>query len=115
MPSAAFLVARFHELFFGRVLPAADGSAACPGVPGRGLGSGGLAAWGCGPGRGWSGRGVGGAAGGVPEAEPFVLAVPVFGQVEGEVSSAVAGGAGGDGDEVAADGRGACARVQVAG
>jgi hypothetical protein len=32
--------------------------------------------------------------------------------VEGEVSFAVAGGAGGDGDEVTADGRGAGFRVQ---
>ena len=35
-----------------------------------------------------------------------MLAVPAFGQVEGEVAAAVAGGAGGDGDQVAADGRG---------
>jgi hypothetical protein len=46
----------------------------------------------------------------VPEVQPFLLAVPVFGQVEGEV--AVAGGAGGDGDGVAADGGGAGLRVQ---
>ena len=81
--------------------------AACPWFRARGRGSGGLAAWGCGPGRGWSGRCGGRAAGRVPEVEPFLLAVPVFGQVEGEVPSAVAGGAGGDRDQVAADGRGA--------
>jgi hypothetical protein len=35
-----------------------------------------------------------------------VLAVPALGQVEGEVAAAVPGGAGGHGDQVAADGRG---------
>ena len=80
-------------------------SAACPGswleggvaVAGRG---------GCGPVRGWSGRCGGWPAGRIEEAEPFVLAVPAFGQVQGEVAAAVPGGAGGDGDQVAADGRG---------
>jgi hypothetical protein len=63
--------------------------AARPGFLGRGRGAGwpygvGMRTW-----SGWSGCGGGGSAGGVPEAEPFVLAVPVFGQVEDEVSSAV--------------------------
>jgi hypothetical protein len=65
-------------------------------------------------GRGWSGRSRRRAAG-VPEVQPFLLAVPALGQVEGEVSPAVAGGAGGDGDQVAADGRCAGFRVQGAG
>jgi hypothetical protein len=38
----------------------------------------------------------------VEQAGPFLLAVPVFRQVEGEVAAAVAGGARGDVDEVAA-------------
>ena len=66
-------------------------------------------------GRGWSGRCGGRAARGGPRVLPFVLAVPASGRVKGEVPSAVAGGAGGDGDEVAADGGGAGLRVQRAG
>src|SRR5262249_19622626 len=54
-------------------------------------------------------------AAGVPEVQPFLPAMPAFGQVEGEVSPAVAGGAGGDVDQVAADGRCAGLRVQGAG
>ena len=44
-----------------------------------------------------------------------MLAVPGFGQVEGEVPAAVAGGAGGDGDQVTADGRGPGLRERRAG
>src|ERR1700722_14926381 len=66
---------------------------------------------GCGPG----GLGGGRAAGCVPEAEPFVLAVPVLGQVEGEVPAAVPGGAGGDRDQVPADRHGAGLGVEQAG
>ena len=41
------------------------------------------------------------------EAEPFLFAVLAFGQVEGEMAAAgLPGGAGGDGDQVPADGRG---------
>ena len=47
-------------------------------------------------GPGWSGRCGGRAARGGPQVLPFVLAVPVFGQVKGKVPSAVASGAGGD-------------------
>ena len=88
------------------VLPLAC-SAACPGFLGRGQGS----EWplrpsGCGPGRGWSGRCGGRAAGRAEQVEPFMLAVPALGQVQGEATAAVPGGAGGDGDQVAADGRG---------
>ena len=35
------------------------------------------------------------------EAQPFVLAVPAFGQVQGDVAAAVPGDPGGDGDQVA--------------
>jgi hypothetical protein len=88
------------------VLPLAC-PAACPGFLARG-GSGGPDGRGrCGPVRGWSGRRGGRPAVGVEEVQPFVLAVPAFGQVQGEVAAAVPGGAGGDGDQVAADGRGA--------
>ena len=55
-------------------------------------------------GLGWSGRGGGWAAGGLEQVEPFLAMVPAFGQVQGEVAAAVAGGAGGDVDQVAADG-----------
>jgi len=40
----------------------------------------------------------------VEQAGPFLLAVPAFGQMEGEVAAAVAGGPCGDIDEVAAQG-----------
>jgi hypothetical protein len=55
-------------------------------------------------GLGWSGRSGRRVAGGLEEAEPVGLAVPAVGQVQGEVAAAVAGGAGGDVDEVAAQG-----------
>ena len=61
---------------------------------------------GCGPGLGWSGRCGGRAAGRSEEVQPFLLPVPAFGQVQGDVPAAVPGGAGGHGDQVAADGRG---------
>ena len=84
---------------------------ACPAAcPGSGSGAGVRVAvggrGGCGPGPGWSGRCGGRAAGRGEQVQPFVLAVPAFGQVQGEVTVAVPGGAGGDGDQVAADGRG---------
>ena len=44
-----------------------------------------------------------------------MLAVPALGQVQGEAAAAVAGGAGGDGDQVAADGGGAGPGVAAAG
>jgi hypothetical protein len=47
---------------------------------------------------GWSGRCGGRSAGGGEEVQPFVLAVPAFGEMEGEVAAAVPGGAAGDGD-----------------
>ena len=83
-------------------------SAACPGFLARGPGSGGRgAAVGM---RDRVGAGQAAAAGGPQAAsnkvQPFVFAVPAFGQVQGDVAAAVAGGAGGDGDQVAADGRG---------
>src|SRR6185312_4655439 len=53
-------------------------------------------------GLGWSGRAGGWSAGGFEEAEPLGLTVPAVGQVQGEVPAAVAGGAGGDVDEMAA-------------
>jgi hypothetical protein len=71
--------------------------------------------WGCGPGLGWSGRCGGWPAGGFEEAGPFVLAVPAFGQVQGDAVPAVAGGPRGDGDQVAADGRRAGPGVAAAG
>jgi hypothetical protein len=61
---------------------------------------------GCGPVRGWSGRGGGRAAGRAEEVQPFLLAVPGPRQVQGDVAAAVPGGAGGDGDQVPADGGG---------
>jgi hypothetical protein len=54
-------------------------------------------------GPGWSGRGGGWPAGGGEEVQPLLLAVPSVGEVEGDVASAVPGGAGGDRDQVAAD------------
>ena len=66
-------------------------------------------------GLGWSGRGGGRSAGCGVQGEPFVLAVPAIGQVEREVASAVPGGAGGDGDQVAADGGAARFGVVAAG
>jgi len=53
---------------------------------------------------GWSGRLGGWAGGGFEQVHQLLFAVPVFGQVQGEVAVAVAGGAGGDVDQVAADG-----------
>jgi len=44
-----------------------------------------------------------------------VLAVPVFGEMHGEVAAAVAGGAGGDADEVGAQGGAASFGVCEAG
>jgi hypothetical protein len=38
------------------------------------------------------------------EVHPFLFAVPAFGQVQGDFAAAVAGDAGGDVDEVAAQG-----------
>jgi len=55
-------------------------------------------------GLGWSGRGGRRPAGGFEQVQPLLAAVPAFGQVQGEVAAAVAGGAGGDVDEVAAQG-----------
>jgi len=43
-------------------------------------------------------------AGGFEQVHRLVLAVPVFGEMHGEVAAAVAGGAGGDADEVGAQG-----------
>ena len=57
-------------------------------------------------GLGWSGRRGGRAAAGVEEVQPFLLTVPGLGQVQGNVAATVPGGAGGDGDQVPADGRG---------
>jgi hypothetical protein len=51
-------------------------------------------------GSGWSGRLGERAGGGFDQGHPLLLAVPAFGQVHGDV--AVAGGAGSDVDEVAA-------------
>lgn len=49
------------------------------------------------------------------QAGPFLLAVPAFGRVHGEVGAVVAGGAGGDIDEVAAQGGAAGCGVGEAG
>ena len=76
------------------VLPLACG-AACPGFLARGgLGRAAVAAVGVRSGRGWSGRCGGRAAGRGEQIQPFVLAVPAFGQVEGEVAAAVPGSSG---------------------
>jgi len=53
---------------------------------------------------GWSGRGGGRPGGGLEQVHPFGVAVPSFGQAQGKVPAAVAGGAGGDVDQVAAQG-----------
>ena len=83
--------------------------AACPGFLGSGTGFG-VAAGAVG-GADRVGAGQAAAAGGPQAAsqrlQPFLLAVPAFGQVEDEVAAAVPGGAGGDGDQVAADRGGA--------
>ena len=60
------------------------------------------------PVRGWP-------AGGFEQVHPLVLAVPVFGEMHGEVAAAVAGGAGGDADEVGAQGGAASFGVCEAG
>src|SRR6516164_7674457 len=65
--------------------------------------------------RGGSGRGGWRAAGGGEQGQPFVFAVPAFGQVQRDVAAAVPGGAGGDVDEVAADGGAAGLAVAEAG
>ena len=65
-------------------------------------------------GPGGSGRGDGRPAGGFEEVHPVVLAVPAVGQVHGDVAAAVADDAGGDADQVAADGRAAGLRVETA-
>jgi hypothetical protein len=44
------------------------------------------------------------AGGGFEQVHPFLLVVPALGQVHGDVAVAVAGGAGGDVDEVGPDG-----------
>jgi hypothetical protein len=49
---------------------------------------------------------------GFEDVQPFVVAVPAFGQVQGQAAPAVACGPGGDGDQVAADG--GCADPGVA-
>src|SRR6266567_3749234 len=86
------------------VLPL-TGSAACPGLC-RGSAGGGL--WGrerardLGP--GWSGRACGRPAAGLEQGQPVVLAVPAFGQVQGQPAAAGARDPGGDVDQVRADG-----------
>ena len=85
--------------------------AACPWSAGRGGGRVCRAAWGCGPGLGWSGRCGGRAAGLCPQVLPGLLAVVAGGQVEDEVPAAVACGPGRHGDQVAADGGGPCPGV----
>jgi hypothetical protein len=115
-PRAAFPVAGLHGLFPGMFFLPLACSAACPGSPGPGSGVG--LPWrasGCGPGRGWSGRGRGRPAGGFPQVQPLLLAVPALGQVHGEVAAAVPGGAAGDRDQGAADGRGPGLREDQAG
>ena len=67
-------------------------------------------------GLGWSGRpGPGRAAGLLEQGPPFGLAVPVFGQVQDQVAAAVAGGAGGDVDQVTPDGGAAGPGVEAGG
>src|SRR6266850_2254199 len=55
------------------------------------------------------------AACGFEEVQPLLVVVPAFGQVQGEVAAAVAGGAGRDVDEVAAYGGAAGPGVGAAG
>src|SRR6185437_26573 len=93
------------------------GSAACPMFQMR-PGPGCVAVWPCGCGDlglGGSGRGGWRAAGGGEQGLPFVVAVPAFGKVEGDVAAAVPGGAGGDVDQVTADGGAAGFAVGEAG
>ena len=54
------------------------------------------------PGPGWSGRVRGRSGGGLEQVHPLGLPVPFPGQVQGDFAAAVAGGAGGDVDQVAA-------------
>src|SRR5215467_10899077 len=90
--------------------------AACPGLLIGGFGLGRLAVRCVVTGSGWSGRsGSGRAAPGVEQVRPFGLAVPALGQVQGEVAAAVPGDAGGDVDQVAADGRAARSGVSPGG
>src|SRR5436190_5271669 len=102
-----FLPGEFSEMSSGAgFLPLACSAA----LPGSWLGDWGsemaVAAVGGGPVPGWSGCRGGRAAGRAEEFQPFVLAVPAFGQVQGDVTAAVPGDAGSDRDQVAADGRG---------
>src|SRR6266496_5267327 len=54
-------------------------------------------------------------AGSIEEIHPFLLAVPARGQVQGDVAASVPGDPGGDGDEVAADGRSAYSGADAVG
>ena len=102
---------RLNELFSGVFALLLTVLQPVRGFLGRGRGAVCLAAWGCGPGRGWSGRAGGRPAGFCPQVQPRLFAVVAFGQVKGQVAAAVAGGPGGHGDQVAADGGGAGLRV----
>ncbi len=80
----------------------------------------GLRGWPLGPcGRGdrpgWSGRLGGRPAGGLEQVHPFLLAVPLLGQVQGDLAASLPGNPGGHGDEVAADGRSAGPGVEPPG
>ncbi len=79
------------------MVPAGDRAEGC--LPGSCLGRAGAVT-----GPGWSGRRGGRPAGGFEQVHPLVPAVPAFGQVQGKVAAAVAGGAGGDADQVGAQG-----------
>ena len=64
---------------------------------------------------GWSGRPGGRAAGGFEQGPPFAFAVPVLRQVQGQLAAAAAGEAGGDVDQVGADGGAAGPGVEPGG
>ena len=66
-------------------------------------------------GLGWSGRPGGRAAGGFEQGPPFAFAVPVLWQVQGQLAAAAAGEAGGDVDQVGADGGAAGPGVEPGG
>jgi transposase len=102
-----FLHEEFSEVNRGAsVLPLAC-PAARPGSWARGRGFGvAVGPWRVRTGPGWSSRSGGRPAPGGEQVQPFVFAVPAFGQMQGEVAAAVPGGAGGDGDQVTADGGG---------
>ncbi len=115
MPSAAVTGSRLNEAFSGVFPLLLTVLQPVRGFLGRGRGPVCLSACESGPDRGWSGRAGGRPARVGPQVQPRLLAVMAVGQVKCQVPAAVAGGPGGHGHEVAADGGGAGSRVRPTG